>query len=556
MVSTSIFPISIPTLPPATPETSTDFGNILPTEIWIHIFSYLSAYEIKHLESVHRVCYGLSQARKWRTLQLGYFDEMGVPPNDMVEGCLEDPVLAGHVRHLLIQEWSRSHWRRSITSRGRLSLWTKTHIKLPVKRSQHIWKSKDALVDGDLEVISHLTHGLKEMTINLSGPPDGQPYLQKPSRHREIFYEQLFTLLAHGSLTPNPTTQRTTFRFRSLTLKVQSHHLPLIANWFNLGLGIFDELEQLSLYIDLSTKDDPHSLLPQPNNQTVERDTRIILGHLRKSIRHLLICDASAYQMPGFVGALGHFPKLTSLDLACSFTYLGHINFLMRHRETLEHFCLQSISMADAIKIISNPPDLGSTSSPFPRLSTLALSFQDLTNFDTTQHIPFRNKFLRRLSTFSNTLTTLVLDMPFHMLVYEDVRVLAKSLCRSGGGALLKRLKIVIAELSPEMIDLFSECLNQLAVLDMTFDILLGSKNRAAYSTPVFWEVMDTRCYLKWTSLRCVDVAWRNSPAGRLGQSPNAPRRLIQLLGWKIPSICEFGPIDWSDVGGCWKGDS
>ncbi|TFK67493.1 hypothetical protein BDN72DRAFT_94782 [Pluteus cervinus] len=550
MVSGNTITPLMPTLPPSTQDVPINFGNVLPTEIWIHIYSYLSPNEIERLKSVHRVCYGLSQARRWKTLQLGYFDEMGVPPNDMVEGCLENPVLAGHVRHLLIQEWSRSHQRQSTTSRGRISLWTKTHIKLPVKRTQQIWKSRDTLVDESLVVISHLTPRLEEMTINLSGPFHGEPYPQRHSRSRQIFYEQLFTLLAHGSLTPNLPTKRTSsFRFRSLTLKVQSYHLPLVANWLSIGAEIFDKLEQLSLDVDLSTKIDPYSDLPQPDSQVVERDIRAIITYLRKPVRKLIIRDESTHPLPGFIEGLGHFPELASLELACSFTgtLLGYVNFLMRHRKTLEHLCLEAISMADATKIFSAPPDSSSTSSQLPHLSTLGLSFRDFSNFGSTQHLLFRNKFLCRLSLLSQTLTTLVLDMPFHMLDYEDVRVLAKSLCRPGAGALLKRLKIAISELSPEIIDLFSECFNNLAVLDMTFDTFLGSKNRPVYSKPDFWGVMETRRYSNWTSLRWVDVMWRNSFAGQL---------LLELLARTIPSIQEFGPIDWSDVGGYWKGDS
>ncbi|TFK66330.1 hypothetical protein BDN72DRAFT_153378 [Pluteus cervinus] len=255
-----------------------DFASVLPTEIWTLIFSYLPAAELERLKLVHRACYELARAQTWKTLQLAYFDTVGGPPNRMVKGCIKDPVLAGQVRHLLIQE--RSVFQRSLTMTSSVSLWVKNHTILPVKRSQRMWKSKDGLVDESLRVISHLTERLNEMTINFYWPP----YAQRPSQHRLAFYEQLFTLLAHGTLQPNPLTQRTPpFRFRSLILKVQLHHLPLIANWFRKSPRIFDELERLSLGIGVTNRNSPLSYLPPSDDETIERDTRAVVSQLRKT---------------------------------------------------------------------------------------------------------------------------------------------------------------------------------------------------------------------------------------------------------------------------------
>ncbi|TFK61297.1 hypothetical protein BDN72DRAFT_849810 [Pluteus cervinus] len=512
-----------------------DIATSLPAEIWLLIFDQLFLLDILQLRLVHRVFHGYSQQRIWEDLTLCTLEANHYA---RCKAILRDPSLGPLVRNLFLTPFN-NHRRAD----ARTNLWIcdppienwsglfrSLQWKRPLRSLKWFRLSRKG-IDVGASVTSHLTN-IRRLSLSFSFPEDFHP---SPEPYRRIL-----------SNLPTTSLQFLDLRFTSATaLQIFGealHHAP----------PIFENLQ--TLFIDLRIRW-YWETSRNYGERDFQTDIQAISNTGRNSLRSLRICIGKLRVIsslhPLFNG-LGVFPNLDHF----SFSFLGDYEhnriteFLRQHHPHLKSLDLQNL-IHRALAIVD--PDDAQDNRPMPELQTLS--------FFNRHHgmIPSWPLARLRLRPYANSLTTLVIsnwwfhprsrnsfnEPPVkHGFEFDDVKELLLSLRRPNQGALLRRLKIHLLELSPELFDLMSNYLDNLQILDISYHDLVAQKGDAREGKANFWRKMSARCYSNW-GLKAISL---NRATSQLysNYAPNPP--VMRLLARRIPSVREIGPLHWSEA--------
>ncbi|TFK61940.1 hypothetical protein BDN72DRAFT_849188 [Pluteus cervinus] len=508
----------------------------LPPELWVTIFELLVLKDIQSLLLVHRMIYRCGRPFLFRDIVLCSLDEKRMEKVDLV---LREPALATHIRHLHIEPGRWFHQQVGFAKEAQMNLWlstapTHTWIqKFKYIRQQGYWRHpmqlyhnllrsmKSIRISTQLVQIPSLAN-IQKVTVTFWFP-NGQP---GPSA------EPYYHLWKEISLR--------TDRLRCLHLKLgPGRALPIFAEALRKSGTKFAVLDTLILRIA--------TWLDSEDNETLEEDIRFIADSTRSTVRSLAasFSDHHISRSEMLFRALGTFPQLSHLDIwsFCPVAEDEFNQFILGHHSTLMNLRLSRfLSLGYPLFLFDIPvsePNRGK--GKFTKLTSVNLWYR------IPNHEPLLDQLSPNFVQISNLLTTLVLTCQFKPgldrgLYLDELTVIVLSLYKSDGGARLKRLKVPLMWLSPEFFDLMGNYLENLEVLDLTYQKVTMFQGSEVEQTGLFWRCMSKRRFPEWY-LKSLDIN-----RFVVGGPPEQNLPMMRFLSRRIPTVEEFGPFDWSDT--------
>ncbi|TFK64252.1 hypothetical protein BDN72DRAFT_963348 [Pluteus cervinus] len=498
-----------------------DVATSLPPELWQLILSFMSSTDIKQLSLVHSALHTSGQPFLWQTVNL-----CTLRKSDRVkaQAILQNPALGACVKHLRLKPANYEQLARFTSGLG---WYTKNPTNVWVCNSSSIktWADVVKRIDWD-----HPTRGFWHFRVSRKTVEMAIKLASHLTNIRKITFQPVF----YEELHPNPHLYSQVLRnirpnqVRCLDLDFCSGStLQLFGKVVRELQLTFELLDTLILRITV------HSDVGLPWD--FKSDIQAIADMGRTSLQSLDISWSVKPTFPSInhlFDGLGFFPRLNRFNLTWyTNRYFDQITgFLFRHHTTLSQVGFGN-NLSDLVTLLlTNPRKL-------PHLSSIILMNRNM-------RWPFTFTVQPTLSLYANTLTTLVLQNRLFLgLTYQDFFELVSSLDIPGHGSCLRRLKIPICSLSPEVFDVMSNYLRSLQTLDITYVWLVGHKDEDGHvnQKALFWRNMRFRQYPDW-GLQCIDANLSRTT----WYKQNVP--LLRLLFRRIPSIREFGPVDWSDV--------
>ncbi|TFK61936.1 hypothetical protein BDN72DRAFT_849184, partial [Pluteus cervinus] len=445
--------------------------------------------------------------------------------HEKAKKVLENPAsLAPHVKVLSLlpdsNHWEVKHGRYSRlyadvwTSDPPIQMWFPLrrwmNWKHPIQSIRHFSRSRETL-NTALAVIPHLTQ-LRKLSFltwdDLHVRPSPAPY-----------YYTLFASFRANNL-------------RCLCLGLYSSSLHILAGVMRTSRIVFESLETIDLQLTINGND-------QDTPTDFAEDLRVIVDCGRNSLIHFRASYTpfnDAHPLVTLFSALGVIPKLASFD----FTSLHSLDetpicdFLLQHHSTLKRITLNIVAQD------TFPRLPGENTGQSPKLASLFLFYRFLE--------PNRWTISPSLKVYANTLTTLVVS-PWCLNIdsrgpftHDYVPALLLSLSRPLYRSPLRRLKIAVLRLYPDIFDLLSSYLEDLHTLDLTYHTLIGRRNQESVDETAFWHNILSRSYPNW-GLERLDLChcFSNAVLQHLDSDQ------VRVLTGVFPSVKDFGVIDWSD---------
>ncbi|TFK67192.1 hypothetical protein BDN72DRAFT_111501 [Pluteus cervinus] len=494
----------------------------VPPEVWDHIIGMLTFQELTQLTLAHRVFLAYVRPIIWQQLSLCTLDPR---PNARARAIIREPKLALHVRHLRLRPGFSINYRRTPTNlwvckpsiRTWIDVFEGIKWKSPVKSWSDFFRSRQSIATA-LQIAPLLTN-ISRVTITASFSNDYQPN-QNP-------YYELWTGLKAS-------------RIRCLEVRFGSHNsLRVFSSVLRTSSIGLEQLEALSLQLTLWGSSAP---------QEFQKNIQILADVGRGSLRSLLVNLNTPHPIQSaLINGLGFFPNLIHFSgtFYSDFPHACVTEFLLKHRPTLVCLSLDGNQIHRMLPIILCDSKHTSVNSAPLRLTCIRLWSSDR---GMTERIRSSNQLT--MSAHADTLTTLSIGtrlnprLVYHGFTYNEVEEIILSLHKPGRGVLLRRLKLPLEYLSPEIINLMSSYLNNLDTLGIAYYRLVSQEDKTAGARVLKTADIDKLKCSTW-SLRRVEI---NKVVRRLSDIKFV-RDLASLrfLSSCIPNL-QVGPIDWTDV--------
>ncbi|TFK60931.1 hypothetical protein BDN72DRAFT_490961 [Pluteus cervinus] len=490
------------------------FAMDIPIDIWLLIFDMLPSESVRALMLVHRMFFNHARRLLWRSLLLCTMDDRH---RTKTRAILRDPTLASQVRHVILEP---TRYRRDMPT----NLWTcdpsiqtwKDIAKLmtwqhPLKPWKHFLRSRED-IELTTEVVPLLTNVRKVSIITWDENirPDPEPY-------RKIWKGLSAEHLQCLSLYINSGTALVTFSDVLQTSAITFEHLQT----FSLALSIGGSY----------------------STSKFQQDVKVIVGLGIHSVRCLRLDIRFRRDiLQTLLDGLGFFPNLIHFD--CRFqgdwtvtandSFTLNTGFLREHMSTLS--CLKLASYVSHLFPLT----------PFA-VAPLKLSYLQLICSGALTW-PWITQGLN-MERYADTLTTLIISLSQHQasgLHYDAVAQLVLGLHKPQSGTLLRRLQLPVQFLSPEILDLLSNHLENLHTLEIVYGNLVATLVLFIEEVGQFWWNVGTRNYENW-KLRSFVLRPAATKVSRLLSGGLSESQTQNALSKLVPSLESFGPIDWSD---------
>ncbi|TFK63741.1 hypothetical protein BDN72DRAFT_963715 [Pluteus cervinus] len=408
-----------------THQSATNIATSVPPEIWLRIFELLSFQELKNLTLVHRVFAEYARPRIWRKLSLCTLDQQCHGKAQLI---IRQPELALYVEHLHLRPGYN-------TERAPTDLWTcdpsiRTWVdvakaakwKQLTKPWRHFLRSRQSIAAAVR--IAPLLTNLSKLIITASFSDDYQP---NPDP-----YHKLWIGLKES-------------RLRCLEIHFYSHSsLKTFSSILRTSSIVLNQFEAFFLTIwGLSCSD-----------KEIQKDVQALADVGRGSLRSLGV-TINTYQpiQTALMNGLGFFPNLVHFNGSFHNDHPHECvtEFLLRHRSTLVCLSLEGyIHHLLPVVIFKSMPDF---SGPL-KLTSIRL-------IDRHRGMePFWSIVQPRMTAYADTLTTLAITTGRHNrqlqhgFDYKEVEEVILSLYKPSQGVLLRKLRLPLEYLSPDIINL------------------------------------------------------------------------------------------------------
>ncbi|TFK72077.1 hypothetical protein BDN72DRAFT_957552 [Pluteus cervinus] len=497
-----------------------DVVTSLPPEIWHHILSLLSIDDIKELALAHRIFYAYGRPFLWHTLNL-----CSLRKSDRIRTrtILQDPALGLYVQHLLLAPNNNEQLERYSPAPG-VEWYIQNPTNVWVCPSVRTWLDVAKRVNWRKPRHSLLHFRISRKTVDVAA--ELAPLL---TNVRKISFHPRF----YEDLQPNPHPYCQVLRsicpnrVRCLDLNFCS------ASAFYLFAEIVRELQITFELLDtliLSIAVFYDVAFPWE----FKRDIQTIADIGRPSLQSLSVCWGVGKETPkteDLFDGLGFFPRLSSFHLTWSRDPDYIAGFLLKHQATLSQIGFKN-RLSSLLTFLPRIPRL-------PHISSV-----NLVNVAITY--PYIAVIKPEFSFCAHSITALSIrntHRNYHGFSYQDLFDLVSSLCIPEHGSCLRRLRIAVKYLSPEVFDILSNYLTRLQTLDITYWHLVGDIRESSNVSQqgLFWRNMRYRQYSDWR-LRCLDAS-RFVYGNSIRNFP-----LLRLLSRRIPAVQELGPFDWTDI--------
>ncbi|TFK63705.1 hypothetical protein BDN72DRAFT_963744, partial [Pluteus cervinus] len=489
-----------------------------PGEIWLQILAQLSMDDIRTMAQVNRTFRSYSRAFIWQTLTLCTVDNNR---QEKIQRILRDPDLTPYVKHLRFfhSQFSGRYnlWFSTTPVQTKLGMLKQVAWAHPITSFRRLYLSQRS-IDLAVAIVPRLTN-IRRLSISVAYFLPTLPNLDP--------YRKLWSSLHLD-------------RLRCLDLKFFSRiSMQLVSEAIRDSSIVFTSLKVMIL--DFAV----YNMIPTLG---LEEDIRRIASLGRMTIRSLSISSKNASEeLAGLFAALDFFPKLLHLYFSSNGNRSSYTspdvtlrNFITKHKSTLVH-----LSLKDAVNTL------------FPSVQALAEGKdpESCPTLESIQLVCQRGLLLPTwsvgnpvLTPYSSTLTTLIVDRPWSGqsdllygcfgFEYEEILTLIQSLYKSPNGCTLRRLKVPIRFISPQLFDALAMYLEQLDTLDVLYGRVVGHRNSStresqasfAPSDIEFFRGMRLRGYPNWR-LRALNM---RTEADK--ETPNDTVTLLRFLAQKIPS--------------------
>ncbi|TFK72076.1 hypothetical protein BDN72DRAFT_378308 [Pluteus cervinus] len=443
-----------------------DVATSLPPELWHIILSFLFSKDIQQLTLAHSALYACSRPFLWQAVNL-----CSMRKSDRVKAraILRTPALGMFVRHLRLKP---ANFEQPERFSPRLGWYTKNPTNVWVcDASIKTWYDVAKRIDWEQPTRPFwdfkVSRKTAEMAVKLA------PFL---TNVRKITFQPRF----YEEIHPDPCLYCQILRnicpnqVRCLNLNFCSGSaLQLFAKIIRELQITFQLLDSLALYITV------YSDVSLPWD--FKSDIKAVADVGRASLQSLDVSwsvNPTFPSMEHLLDGLGLFPNLSRFNLI-SYTRkdFGLVTgFLIKHHVTLSHIELGN-NLNDLVTLLSG------NSYKLLRLSSIKFINQNM-------RWPYILAVQPSLSFYANTLTTLVIQNTMGLylgLTYEHLSELISSLNIPGHGSCLRRLRIPIAHLSPEVFDIMSNHLQGLQILDLAYRHLVGDKSGSRMHQPDYF---------------------------------------------------------------------
>ncbi|TFK64250.1 hypothetical protein BDN72DRAFT_925921 [Pluteus cervinus] len=475
----------------------------LPPELWDIILGLLSPTDIKQLTLVHSTLYARGRPFLWKTVNL-----CTLRKSDRVKAraIIQNPALGSYIKHLRLKPTNYEQRLQLTWGLGQY-IENPTNIRTRIcdsSSSIKTWADVAKLIDW-----KHPTRGFWNFRISRKTAELAVQVASYLTEVRKITFQPGFY---EEALLPDPRLYHQIFRnirpnqVRCLDLDFCSGSAVQLFGKVVRELQLtFELLDTLILRITV------HHDVVVPWD--FKSDIQVIADMGRVSLQSLEISWSVKPTLPSsslghLLDSLGFFPRLRRFN----FTWYNSnrnidqilIGFIQKHHTTLSHlgFGHNLNELFTLLLTLTNSRQ----KLHMPNLSSIGLMNRNtkwpLLTFTTVQP---------KFSFYANTLTTLIIEDQYRIypgLTYQDVFELVSSLDsapghhRPGGSSCLRRLKIPIRSLSPEVFDIMSNHLRSLLTLDITYMWLVGHKDEDSSvnqnSKALFWREMRFRQYPDW----------------------------------------------------------
>ncbi|TFK72828.1 hypothetical protein BDN72DRAFT_835704 [Pluteus cervinus] len=494
----------------------TDHISSLPVELWGLILGYISDLQLRELVYLHPVFCHFARAIIWKKVKLCSLEEQ---QRDRVLQLLRYPTLTSFVREIEIVrphqhhlgQRDRSHWGLEMDRMYHEI--SRTSWLEPAKLVQQVLLGPRKIIHLSTALLKEV-QGINHIVINFLCHTSVCPCYQED-------YEPL--LSAIGTLNP-------TIRFLKLSLQLRD--LPLFAKCMPAAAPGLQDLRTCVLYV------------LAPGKGTIS-DTKYInslssfLEPVRKSLCSLAIIVPV---FPPGLSLIPHleslsFPNLTRLHLSIpsrmwSHRHASNLQTLLSHSKRLRVLVLTYISMGDFPSLWS------SDTSPtrLPPLESLHIEVMDTTGSYSAQ---LATALLRP---FENSLTTL--SLLGRSLTYDEVRVLLHDLSRNRDKPILRKLRLAVSRLTPQLMDLFANRLESLQYLDLSYDETFSSNDAIIRDEREFLNIMSNKRYYRW---RLKQIYAHKPSISTNGWVRADPASVPVVLRRCVPRAQLTGAVDWSE---------